>query len=260
MRVLFLPDYPDKEFYTIVAIFMRLGYFASTDILEPFDFAISWQDSTWVEKSPELKEIAKRMPVLNLNCLDISKTRVEKEFVGIFGFSTFIDPLNSQGKCVEKHDENALGGRVINLPIGIPEGGFVYQQFIDTRHGDSMLEYRVPIVLGEIPVTYRVEKDIPHDRIKTGKQSVSLIDPSDVFSAEEIRQIQAFCDKMGLDFGELDILRANDNNQLYILDANKTPGGFGIRNKVNWSLNDRNTAIEKLAAAFEAGIKARLDR
>jgi hypothetical protein len=258
MKALFLPDYPDKEFYTIVAIFMRLGYFATTDQNDSFDFAVSWQDATWVEQSSILEEVSLRRPVLNLQCRDISKNRVEEVFREVFGYSTFIDPFTSEGQCVEKFDENAQGGRIIDLPIKEADSRFVYQKFIDTRRGDKMIEYRVPIVLGTIPVTYRAEKDIPTDRIKTGKQGVSLVEPHDVFSVGESRLILEFCSKMGLEFGELDILRANDDSRLYILDANKTPGGFGIQNKVNWALTDRSSAIEKLAAAFKAGIETRL--
>jgi len=92
MNVLFLPDYPEKEFYTIVAIFMRLGYFATQDPEMPFDFAMSWQDVTWQDRIEALELCARSKPVVNLDCRDISKRRVEREFSRVFGYSSFIDP------------------------------------------------------------------------------------------------------------------------------------------------------------------------
>jgi hypothetical protein len=258
MNVLFLPDYPDKEFYTIVAIFMRLGYFATRDADADFDFAMLWQDSTWVDSCEELERVAETRPVLNINCKDISKQRVEQEFVRAFAYGSFIDPWAGSGKAVKKYDENASGGYVIDLPVTEIDERFVYQKFFDTSRGNAMVEYRMPYVLGQIPLVYTEYKDIPVDRIKTGKQSIEIGEASALFSDEERAGIGNFCRGMGLDFGELDIIRDSDDGRIYILDANKTPGGFGMFNKVNWSHEQRQFAIERQAEAFDAGIRARL--
>lgn len=260
MNVLFLPEYPDKEFYTIVAIFMRLGYFATQNPHTPHDFAMSWEDVTWQAPCEALKVAARAVPVVNLNCTDISKRRVENDFARVFGYSSFIDPATSTGRVVKKYDKNASGGFVIELPIeaGHDTDGFVFQKLLDSSQGDCMIEYRVPIVLGRIPVAYTEYKDIPRDHIKTRKQKIELTEVDHIFSADEIKQILEFCTAIGLDFGELDIIRANDDGRIYIIDANKTPGGFGMFNKVNWTPQQRQRAIELLATAFDQGIRERI--
>jgi hypothetical protein len=255
MKVLFLPEYPDREFYTIIPIFMRLGWFATQDPKDQFDFGMSWQDSTWVDADPVLLEAARAKPVLNLECRDISKRRVEGEFAEVFGRTTFVDPQTFQGRAVCKYDENARGGRIVELPLTAPEADRVYQKFVDSTAGDLMLEFRVPFILDDIPVVYEERKDIPLDTIKTRKQSVRLREPSDVFDDAELDDLRRFCKRMRLDFGELDVVRSNADGMLYVLDVNKTPGGFGIFNRVNWEPAQRLEAIERLSQSFKAGIE-----
>lgn len=262
MNVLILPEYPDKEFYTIVAIFLRLGYFATQDPDGSYEFALSWQDVTWQAPCAALERVSKRVPVVNLHCRDISKRRVEREFSRVFGYSSFIDPAASRGRGVRKHDRNALGGFVVDLPVEPGDAGetgeFVYQKFLDSSRGEAMIEYRVPIILGRIPVVYEEHKDLPEREIKTRKQKVELTDAGAVFSPDEITRILSFCNGIGLDFGELDIIRDNDDGRVYIIDANKTPGGFGMFNKVNWAHEQRQRAIELLSTAFDRGIRERI--
>jgi len=259
MNVLFLPDYPDKEFYTIVALFMRLGWFATQDPDADFDFAWAWQDKTWMDQDKALAHISATHPVLNLRCTDISKRRVELEFHHVFRRTTFVDPAQYKGRAVEKFDENARGGRVVELPLEDEEDRFVYQQLIDSSEDGLMVEYRVPVILGEIPLVYRERKALPRQHIKTAKQSIDILGCGEAFSDAERSDILAFCECMGLDFGELDILRSNDDGEIYILDANKTPGGFGMFNKVKWRPEQRHQAIDRLAAALDEGVQRRLD-
>jgi hypothetical protein len=259
MIALFRPDYPHHEFYTIIQIFMCLGYFGTLDPAAEFDFAMAWQDRTWLDDQPLLEDIARVRPVLNLRCRDISKRRVERVFSAVFGYSTFIDPTAYDRPCVRKYDENARGGSIVQCPIRSVDPQFVYQRFFDSSRADRMIEYRVPVVCDDLPVVYIQEKTVPHDTIKTEKVALEIASAHDVFIAEERALIRRFCDRMGLDYGELDIVRANDDGRIYILDANKTPGGFGILNKMKWRPDQRRVAIERLSASFETGIRARLD-
>lgn len=260
MKVLFQPDYPDKEFYTIVPIFGHLGYFATLDPTDSFDFAFAWRDSTWVQPSPTLEAIGAAKPVLNLRCLDISKRLVETRFREVFGYSSFVDPLRFRGPCVAKHNENAIGGSIVECPISSPDPALVHQRWIDARQGDRILEYRLPVVMGLIPMVYVQQKEIPRERIKTATRAVHIAETRDMLAPEEIRQILEFCDALGLDFGELDLLRAKEDGAIYILDANKTPGGLGMCNRMNWEAQERRGAIERLADAFDFGIGERLRR
>ena len=258
MIAYFHPDYPGREFYTIVALFLRLGYFATRDPAAPFDFAVSWQDATWLAEDPLLAEIARLKPVVNLACRDISKTRVEEVFSAVFGRRTLLDPRSHRGRCVEKHNENARGGRLVTGPIAEPDPRFVYQRLIDSGRDGRMIEYRLPVVFERLPLVYVQEKALPEETIKTEKFGLELAEVDSLFSAAEQDGIRAFCRGMGLDFGELDILRDKGDGEIYILDANKTPGGFGMLNRMNWRAEQRHAAIEQLAAAFEAGLQERL--
>jgi hypothetical protein len=39
----------------------------------------------------------------------------------------------------------------------------------------------------------------------------------------ECAQLARFADLIGMDYGELDVLRANDSGLIYVVDANRTP-------------------------------------
>jgi len=55
---------------------------------------------------------------INLNCNDISKTKVSNVHKKVFKYAIDIDPLKFNGKAVEKSYINALhDGRIIECPI-----------------------------------------------------------------------------------------------------------------------------------------------
>ena len=260
MKALFYPDFPELELYTIVAVFNRLNYFATTDIHGEYDFVVSWQDKTWVENDSFLKNISRKKPVINLNCNDISKHKVDELFGQLAGYTCVVDPLSYHGKMVVKPNENAVArGQIVDGPIDKVDNEMVYQAFIDCRENDELkTEYRVPITFGEIPCVYLQRKIFHETQAKTIPSSTELRMADDVFSELEIRMINQFCQLIGLDSGDLDILRDFQTNQLYIIDANKTGGGFGLLNRFCWSIEDRTKAIELVAKGFEAGLKEKM--
>jgi hypothetical protein len=58
---------------------------------------------------------------------------------------------------------------------------------------------------------------------------VRLCPAEEVLSGEEIRNIGKFATSIGLDYGELDVLRDRDDRRIYIVDANNTPTGPSYR-------------------------------
>ena len=42
---------------------------------------------------------------------------------------------------------------------------------------------------------------------------------------DELNKIHRFCAKIGMDYGEVDVLRDRDDGRIYIVDANNTPSG-----------------------------------
>ncbi len=46
-----------------------------------------------------------------------------------------------------------------------------------------------------------------------------------MLSENELLNIYHFCEKIGMDYGELDVLRDRDDGRIYIVDANIAPSG-----------------------------------
>lgn len=258
MKFLFLPDHPDREYYSLVALFKYLDYTATKSPEDDFDAAFLWQDSTHVTPPPRLREIARSKPVLNLACTDISKTRVEQVFREVFGYSSFVDPTLHRGRCVMKSDDNAEKdwGAVIQCPVDTPREGCVYQVFVDSEHDGVQVEYRTPVILGSIPEVkiWRREalRGPLHERAWLG---TSPSDPAAIYTPEERELILELSRRMGLDFGELDILRSRDDGRLYILDVNKTPSDYNMLNRTRWRLEDRRRSLANLAGCFERRLR-----
>ena len=92
------------------------------------------------------------------------------------------------------------------------------------------------------------------EHLKTDATACRLVDTDDLFSAAEQQRILAFCHEMRLDFGELDVLRDDDDGRIYIIDANKTPAGMGIAYRHRWTPAQRRTALQRLSAAFAQAV------
>jgi glutathione synthase/RimK-type ligase-like ATP-grasp enzyme len=181
---------------------------------------------------------------INWRIRDVSKRRVNEVFDRVFPYSLSVNPETYTGKCVEKVDENGLhAGQVVQCPHE-RRNGFVYQRLVDNRKGHSVEDIRAVIVGNEIPVVYVKRRPI-HDRFSNMNSSVDLV--SSPFRGEEASMILSFCSEMGLDYGELDVLRDNEDGRIYVVDVNKTT--FGPPNHL--PLPKRFKAIELIALAFE---------
>lgn len=258
MQLFCAPHYPDKEPYALAVILHYLDYAVTLSAEQHFDAAVLWEDETFLQVPPVLHEIAERKPVLNIGCVDISKRRVEKALNKIFGLSTFVDPTKYQGKCIKKPDGNAVRhGFVVDCPQPSIEEDWVYQRLIETRRNGLQVEYRTPVILGEIPLVYVSERDYPTSDIRDCKRhTLTPVPTENVFNANEVANILAFSNEIGMDMGELDIMRSTEDGGVYIIDANKTAAGFGLENRANWSPGDRKRVIGILAEVFEKNLKA----
>lgn len=257
MRVLFHPEFPVMEGYTLVSICHALGWQGVAAPDEPFDVAVAWQDATGLPPQPALEAIAARMPVWNLDCRDISKRRVDEVCREVFGHGVEVDPRSYHGPCAVKTDENARGrGSLVDAPVAHVEPGMVYQRFVRCTEGGRTVNYRVPVIDGAIPVCYVLERAPIVDHLKVAATACRLVEPEALFSAEERAKILELCDRMGLDFGELDVLRDDDDGRIHVIDVNKTPAGTGIAYRHRWSPEQRRTAIDRLAQAFAAAVAA----
>ena len=230
-----------------------LGYRLVSAPSRRFDVLVKFHNATF---SGDAASPFGDIPAINGACNDISKMRVDREFHTAFGASTLVDPQQHHGSLVEKPDENAESGRrMVQAPLD-PKPGFVYQRLIDSTTDDgTYIEYRLPIHDGRFPLVYRKVID-EGTRFEKKATSVTLEDPADHFSASELDGIRTVCRRMGVDFGEMDVLRDKRDGLPYVLDVNDTPEGL-----LRWvSPPDRARAFAMLAASFQEMCESWADR
>jgi len=218
--------YPEKpEIYHILyEICKHLGWRITNNLNKKADLAIFFEDVTVRPKYPELEEYAKTHPVLNNECHDISKSHIDEVFKEVFGYEMSVDPHTFKGRCVRKSDTNAVhDGLVVECPVE-PEEGYVYQKLVNSDCGDGrVMDIRIHVFKDAIPFLlkrYKNEDDIFHITV-----DAEIAETDELLSKDEQEKVIEYCKKLGMDYGELDALRDNNDGKLYIVDANNTPAG-----------------------------------
>jgi len=187
---------------------------------------------------------------INLNCNDISKTKVSKVHKKVFQYRIDVDPLKFHGKAVEKSDINGLhDGKIIQCPIKKSQllKNKVYNIFIDTKHKNHCYQYRVFYINKVLPFMY-VTKKLAKLPFSGASNSIKtyMVKTKDYFSSKEINQIQKFFKEFKCDMGEVDILRDRNSGLIYIVDLSNTPG---MNSKV-FSLKDKMLFIYEISFGF----------
>lgn len=256
-KILFYPDEP-MPFCAIYKILKFLGYRITTDPQKNCVLAIKyWHGFDGNPYSPEKSFPDFRstrqngVKVLNIRCNDISKIRVNSVFEEIFGYSLSVDPRKHSGKCVMKLNWNALHkGQIIECPTELREGDFVYQKLIQNEVEDGLVEdIRTPVFGNKTPfvyLKYRSVKDRLVDRQHTNTKA-TIVEVDEVLSKDELNNIYRFCEKIGMDYGELDVLRDRVDGRIYIVDANIAPSGPPSP----ISDDEAKEAVVRLSQAFE---------
>lgn len=227
-KIYAFPHYPGHK-SMLYQVAGELGY-VITNRLEGFEQnpgpLFFWDYAT---TSPDIKNTNHAplsVKVINLRCRDISKKHVDDCYQKSFGLSTLVQPSAFTGLMVEKSDDNAThDGRIITGPIPPKQvrADKIYQRLIDnTFNENATFEYRVTIIDRAIPLVYHKIKSKKYQFIR-GPETVSIMEPETAFSKDEIEKILLFCDAIGLELGELDVLRDKNTNELVIVDANRTP-------------------------------------
>jgi len=180
---------------------------------------LAWDTGTWFSA-----QAARVLPsgALNARCLDISKATVDRLWSEVCGYAISLDPLTTQGRLVVKPDENGTrGGCVVDGPLEARAMGMVYQRLVDTRVGDRVLQIRPVILCGQIVLVY--EKWRPYPDWFKGPELTVPKSAADFFSQDEVALLLRFADSIGLDYGELDVVRDASDGRIYVVDANRTP-------------------------------------
>jgi len=255
--ILFHPD-GTRPFHALHKVLQFLGYRVTFSTEHKIDLAIRW----WLawdgnpfapdKPFPALKSAYQNgVKVLNISCHDISKAKVNSVFEEIFGYSLSVDPHKYHGPCVAKSNWNALHkGRVIQCPTESQEEGVVYQKLIGNEVEDGLVEdMRVPVFGNRTPFVYLKYRSVGDrfvDRPHTNKKA-TIAEVSDVLSENELNNIHRFSERIGLDYGELDVLRDKGDGRIYIVDANNTPAGPPSP----ISDEEEKVAVIRLAKTFE---------
>jgi hypothetical protein len=191
-----------------------------------------------------------RARAVNFAAGDVSKSAVSAAFEAAFGYPLTLDPMQHHGQAVEKSEINgAHDGRIVVCPSP-PKPGRVYQRLVDNRcaaRPGLVEDMRTPTVGGRPACVFLKRRRIG-ERFANANAEVILARPEDVYSPAEMDCIAAFCGRLGLDWGGLDVLRDASEGRLYIVDANKTDMGPPTA----LPLADKLHATRILARAFRA--------
>ena len=231
-----------------------LGYRVTAIPSRRHDVAVKYHDATFTDPA-DLAPLPAGRPVINGASLDISKERVDREVRAVFGFGSLVDPTTYRGRVVEKTNLNSRRGWTIrDAPVEETREGFVYQRLIDSTTGDGhYIEYRVPVHDGRVPLVYRKVID-ESTRFEKTTASVTIERPEDHFSADELDKVGRVCAAMGVDYGEIDVLRDRSDGLPHIIDVNHTP--FGRLKGLDHAGQAR--AYRTLAASFRQMCESRL--
>jgi len=247
--ILFYPKHPRTYHcnYSIIQNCHILGYKMSKNPKDKFHLIMRWEDQTYGQVDQQLEDLAKTNEVINLKCLDISKRHVDQVFHEVFRYSSLIDPFTFEGECVEKSNLNGKhDGRIVRCPLTEMKEDCVYQKLINNRHDDEfVVDMRVPIFKKIIPFVYLKYKPVNNRFSLSVKGTHEEL--KNILSPEEVEKILQFCERIGFDCGELDILRDQTDNRIYIVDANNTP----MLHFAGFTDQQKRDALKRMSWAFD---------
>lgn len=232
--------------YTIAAL---CGYAITRNIEGAADAVMHFEDWTMRRSDPKIDGVRRIRHVINADCDNISKAKVDRVFKEVFGYDITIDPERHEGVCVRKSNINAMhDGVVLSCPLK-PEEGYVYQKLIDnSRDPHTVVDIRVSVIGNTLPVAIRRYRNIAYRFGKTDAVHLSSI--SEEFSSAEVDSILDFCRAFRVEYGDLDIIRDAHDGKIYIVDVNTTPYGPLPWTHMPWK--DYTTYIHTLARTFTA--------
>ena len=247
VQILFYPQLPGRHMmaYKLCA---AMGYGLTVNPRRRCDRVMKWEVATFSDDDEVLARLAETHRVVNRHCTDISKAKVNDVFAKAFGYGLGVDPRVHEGEFVEKSDLNAAhDGRTVIGPLE-PRDGCTYQRLIDNVRDDGrIMDIRVPVIGRSMPFAYLRFRPVER-RFRSGNEQARIAAISDVLSADEVTDVLRFCELLGMDYGELDVLRDRGDGRIYVVDANPTPWGppSGIGEV------DARRAVRLLSGVFES--------
>ena len=186
-----------------------------------------WSFQKVIDDLARLKSLYPSVKILGSVFFKDDKEIVQRIFKNSFGYDLEVDPLFHNGLAVKKSRVQARhDGNIVQCPLLLNDVDVdsVYQKVVNNIVDKYVLDVRVPVINGIIPFCYLKYRPIA-DRFSNVNTFVKLVMPHDVFSESEVFKIKEFCERSGLEIGEVDVLRCKDNGKIYIVDSNNTPSG-----------------------------------
>ncbi|MGV0795099.1 hypothetical protein [Mycolicibacterium sp. XJ1819] len=199
-------------------------------------------------KIAKLRRISPDIRLINDTAFTDDKLVVQREFERAFGYGLEVDPTTYVGLAVKKSRVNAKhDGMVVECPIPQADPEMAYQLLVDNVNEDGdNLEIRVSIMAYE-PQLCHMKWKTDANRFVNWNKLIRLVPSIDeLFSPDELAKMAAFARGIGLECGDMDVLRDNKSGKIYIVDANNTP--YGPPNNIDES--DAPKLLRQYADAF----------
>jgi hypothetical protein len=206
------------------------------------------------KKTDKMFDFTKELRFLNYFLVNTSKEFVAKSMEEHFGYTFKINPRTFNGYCIAKHNGNGTKSCFfLKCPINADEvfHDHCYQKIINySNKSDSstLYELRVPIFKNIIPFTFFKTRN-KGLRFTSKNRSMEIVPATAHLSEQECQDIIMYCRRIGLEYGEIDILRSDDDGKIYIIDVNNTP--WWPPNKLGDI--DRNIALNMMWNALIQG-------
>lgn len=187
-----------------------------------------WSPETvrrWIKDAQRLR--SRGGIVINDRVVSIRKSSIDAIHRRAFGYGAQVDPKHYRGLMVEKSDQNYKhDGRIVEAPRDHVIGNRIYLRLIDAIDDDGCQVDLRTTVCGGRPIACVLHRRPWQARFGMNSKSVELVfaRPRDVFTHLESRRLCDFVRLMGMDFGELDVLRDRRTGQLVVVDVNTSPG------------------------------------
>ena len=218
LSIAFVPEHP-RRWYMIRTV-MAWGSIRIAQTAASADVIMQFVDATWVDAVT-----APGFEAINGRCRDISKSHVARVFETVFGVPLALDPAATTGLAVEKSETNSLhDGRIVTCPRPAVAGCH-YERLIETGDAVHCEDLRTHCVDGRPVVVWRKLRAKTDCFRSIANVRVDQLTPDSAFSADELSRVSEFLDRIGLDWGTLDILRDVRSGQIYIVDVNTTDVG-----------------------------------
>jgi len=228
LKIYIYGNYSHFQKSTMYFMLRKVGVEISNKLIGTYDMGIYWDPQMDLNKqTPKLRQNGKKIRLINLFLVDTAKDFIAKAFEKHFGYGYHIDPTKYNGYCLSKHNGNGTKSCFfLKCPINATDifKDHSYQKIIDytdKQDPDILYELRVPIVGGIIPFVLFKTRNRGL-RFTSKNRSIQIVSPLKYLTEHECHKITTYCRYIGLELGEIDILRSHEDGKIYIIDVNNT--------------------------------------